>query len=179
MVYIFYADGFEEIEGLAPLDILRRADIEVRSVGIGSKMITGSHGIKIECDSADFEQFELDSIDAVILPGGAAGTANLERSALVNAALDYAERKEKLICAICAAPSILAHKGMLRGIKSTVYPTFKKELAGAVLSDMPVVNDKNFITAKGAGVSLEFAFEIVEYLCGKEKADEIAGSIQF
>ena len=114
MVYVFLANGFEECEALAPVDILRRGGIKVSTVGVGGSEITGAHGIRVCCDTGENEIKESD-MQAVILPGGMPGTINLEKSAAVQNALDYAAERGLIIGAICAAPSVLGHKGLLKG----------------------------------------------------------------
>lgn len=178
MVYCFLADGFEEMEAIAPIDILRRADISVTTVGVTGKTVNGRHGIDV---TADISIDELDDdavIEAVILPGGLPGAENLENSPEVQRMIDKALDFGAYICAICAAPQILGHKGLLDGKCAIAYPGFEKELKGAVISDEFVVTDGNFITAKGAGVALEFGLEIVSVLKGKALSDNIRASIQ-
>lgn len=178
MIYCFLADGFEEVEALAAVDMIRRAGLELRTVGVDKKLICGAHGIKVECDCTQDEIILDDKLEAVILPGGMPGTLNLEKSAVVQKAVDFAAIEGKLLCAICAAPSILGHKGLLNCKEAIAYPGFEKDLEGAVISKKYVVRDENIITAKGAGVAVDFGLEIVAYLCGAEKAAEIRSSIQ-
>ena len=121
MIYIFLANGFEEVEALATVDVLRRADLNVIFVGVGSDVITGAHGISTVCDATDVDLTPGEDIEAVILPGGMPGTLNLERSDKVNAFIDYAFENGKLLCAICAAPSILS-QGYAQGQKSGLLP---------------------------------------------------------
>lgn len=171
MVYIFLADGFEECEALVPLDILRRGGIKVNTVGIGGKTVTGAHGITVTADIAENDAVT-DNIDAVILPGGMPGTLNLEKSETVQQFIDFAAEKGALLCAICAAPSILGHKGLLNGKKATCFSGFEKDLAGATISDVKAVTDGNVITACGAGAAFEFGFEILTALTGGKTAAE-------
>lgn len=178
MVYCFLADGFEETEAIAPVDMLRRADVTVKTVGIGKSVITGSHGISVICDLTDSEMRLTDELDGVILPGGMPGTLNLDASQAVHSAVDFAVSHQKLVCAICAAPSILGRKGLLSGKKAIAFPGFEKELEGAIISKDPVVKDGVFITAKGAGVAVDFGLEIVAALVSRAKSDEIRSSIQ-
>ncbi len=178
MIYCFLADGFEEVEALAAVDMVRRAGLKLRTVGIDNILINGAHGIKVECDCTVDEIVLDEELTAVILPGGMPGTLNLERSEAVQKAIDFASEKGRLICAICAAPSVLGHKGLLRGKEAIAYPGFEKDLEGAVISKDSVVRDGNIITAKGAGVAVDFGLEIVSYLSGSEKADEIKKAIQ-
>ncbi len=178
MVYCFLADGFEEVEAIAPIDMLRRAGVEVKTVGVSGEVIDGRHGIKVIPD-VDIKDIVLDSnLEAVILPGGLPGATNLEESADVQKAIDFAVSEEKLVCAICAAPQILGHKCLLKGKNVIAYPGFEGELEGAVISEDYVVRDGNFITAKGAGVATEFGLEIVAALKGKSLAEEIGKAIQ-
>lgn len=178
MIYIFLADGFEEVEALAPADLLRRAGLEVALVGVGGKTITGSHGISVVCDICDSD-ITLDSdVDAIILPGGMPGTINLENSSVVQSAIDFAADNEKLICAICAAPSVLGHKGILKGKTAICFPGFEKDLEGANISESFVCRDGNTITAKGMGSAVEFGLRIVEYFKGPETAEKLGASLQ-
>lgn len=178
MVYCFLADGFEETEAIAPVDMLRRAGVTVKTVGIGKSVITGSHGLSVICDLTDSEVRLTDELDGVILPGGMPGTLNLDSSQAVHSAVDFAVSHQKLVCAICAAPSILGRKGLLSGKKAIAFPGFEKELEGAIISKDPVVKDGVFITAKGAGVAVDFGLEIVAALVSRAKSDEIRSSIQ-
>ncbi|MBQ9913141.1 MAG: DJ-1/PfpI family protein [Clostridia bacterium] len=178
MIYCFLAEGFEEVEALAAVDMIRRAGISLKTVGVGERLICGAHGIKVECDCVCGEIVLDDSLQAVILPGGMPGTVNLENDATVQKAIDFAAADGRLICAICAAPSVLGHKGLLRGKEAIAYPGFEKELEGAEISEKYVVRDGNIITAKGAGVAIDFGLEIVSAVCGQDKADEIRKAIQ-
>ncbi len=177
MVYIFLANGFEEVEALAPLDILRRAEIDVKTVAVGSKRIVGSHGIEIVTDIHESE-VTTDDMECVILPGGMPGTLNLEKSPIVTQSIRYCSENNLPICAICAAPSILGHMNLLRDKKAICFPGFEKELYGAVLSEDHVCVDGNIITAKGAGVALEFGLEITAMLKDREESDKIRKAIQ-
>lgn len=178
LIYCFLADGFEEVEAISPVDILRRAGAEVRTVGVTGKSVTGAHGITVEADITENE-VRLDAcVDAVILPGGMPGTLNLEKSETVKEAVRFAAENGKLVCAICAAPSVLGHMGLLEGKEAIAYPGFEKDLTGASVSDRFVVRDGSFITAKGAGVAVDFGLEIAGTLYGKETAEKIRKSIQ-
>ncbi len=178
MIYLFLANGFEECEAITPLDILRRANIDIKTVGIGSNSITGSHDITINCDAVN-KDLNFDNLEGIILPGGIPGTPNLEKDKTVQSAIDYCADNGLLICAICAAPSILGHKGMLHGKKATCYPGFEKELLGAEILNEKAVLDKNIITARGAGAASEFGFKILAYLKGEETANQIKSSMKF
>lgn len=177
MVYLFLADGFEIIEALAPVDMLRRAKLQVKTVGVTGKTVCSSCGVEITADIT-IEEFEYNNVDAVVFPGGMPGTLNLEKNNIVQSLLDKAVLKNALICAICAAPSILGHKGLLNGKKATAFPGFEDALDGAVLSDKYVVRDGNFITARGAGVSVDFGLEIVKALADEQTACNIRKTIQ-
>ncbi|MCL2446114.1 MAG: DJ-1/PfpI family protein [Oscillospiraceae bacterium] len=172
MIYVFLADGFEEIEAIAPIDLLRRAGVEVRAVGI-DKMVTGSHGIAVQCDVA---HCDVSACTGIILPGGP-GHKLLAQSPVVRNCLAAVAERGGMLAAICAAPSILGEQGYLQGKRATCYPGFEDKLTGATVVDAPVVTDGNVITAKAAGASIEFGLACVEYLCGKEKADEVATQI--
>ena len=178
MIYLFLANGFEEIEGLTALDVLRRAGEEIMTVGVGSEKIVGSHKVPVICDTTVDKIEKTDDLKAVILPGGMPGTLNLEADKTVQEYIDFANEKGVLVCAICAAPSILGHKGLLQGKKAVCFPGFEKDLAGADICENGVVRDGNIITAKGMGVSLEFGLEILAVLQGKEKADAVKAAVQ-
>ena len=193
MVYLFLANGFETIEALTTVDILRRAGVEIHMVSItGEAKVTGSHGIEIKCDAcivtsshnidvtADIEidEFDVKDADAVVLPGGMPGTLNLEADKTVQGAIDYCVENKKYICAICAAPSILGHKGLLKGKEAICFPGFENDLTGAILSDKYVVTDGLIITARGAGVAVDFGLEIVKALKGEETAENVRKTIQ-
>jgi len=176
MIYIFLAEGFEEIEALCPLDIMRRAGLSVKTVGIGSNEITGSHGITVKADIRDTE-FDGSDAEMIFLPGGMPGTLNLASSKIVTDAITEAVKKQKYIAAICAAPSILGDMGLLKGKEAICYPGFEDHLIGAVLSDKRVAVDGKILTAAGMGVALEFGLTIVSILCGEEKARELAHAV--
>jgi len=173
MIYVFLADGFEEIEALAPVDILRRAGVEVRTVGVGGTLVTGSHGIAVRCDLGTDGAALSDALSGVVLPGGLPGTRNLEASVAVSACVDFCAARGKLVAAICAAPSILGHKGLLKNKKATCAPGFTAELHGADVTGEPVCRDGNIITARGAGVSVEFGLELVAYLKDRDTAEKL------
>jgi 4-methyl-5(b-hydroxyethyl)-thiazole monophosphate biosynthesis len=178
IVYVFLADGFEEIEAICPIDILRRGNVKVVTVGVTGKTITGSHGIPF---TADMEIGEIDPkapFDMVVLPGGMPGTDNLQSNEMVKAFVRTALANRKYIGAICAAPKILGAMGILSGVKATCYPGYEAELKGAVLAKESVVTDGEIITAKGAGVALEFGFELLAALTDRATAGKIAASMQ-
>lgn len=176
MVAVFLANGFEEIEALTTVDILRRAGLTVTTVGVDTATPTGAHNMTIVADIRESD-LSLASVDAVVLPGGMPGTLNLEKSDVVQAAIERAVALDQPIAAICAAPSILGHKGYLVGKKATCYPGFETELEGAVLCD-GVVTDGSITTACGAGVAVEFALELVRLLVSEDEAESIRRGIQ-
>ncbi|MGM9641803.1 MAG: DJ-1 family glyoxalase III [Eubacteriales bacterium] len=175
MIYMFLAPGFEEIEALMPLDLMRRAGLSVTTVGVGGKLVTGSHGITVQADITD-RDFADEAPECVILPGGMPGTTNLDASAVVHAALSRAVARGALICAICAAPMILGKLGLLRGKKATCFPGFEKYLDGAAVGGR-VVRDGNIITAIGMGAALEFGIEIVAALKDGDTAEKLAAAV--
>ncbi len=180
MVYLMLADGFEEMEALTPLDILRRAEIEVKTVGVTGKTVTGAHSVPVIADiTAD--EIDYNDITAVILPGGMPGTLNLKSDKRVEKAILFANEQKKLIAAICAAPIILGNLGLLFNKCAVCYPGFENELTDAKIEpDAYVVKCENIITAAGAGVASEFGFEIVDYLLGsKEKSTRLKGVMQY
>ena len=150
MIYVFFAEGFEEVEALATVDVLRRAGLEVKTVGVTGKRVSGSHGISVNCDIT-IDEAVFDELDGIILPGGLPGTTNLEADETVNKFIDFAAENGKVIGAICAAPMILGHKGLLRGKNAVCYIGFEKELDGAHILDRPAVRDGNIVTGWGAG----------------------------
>lgn len=177
MIAIFLADGFEEIEALAVVDLLRRAELPVTTVGIGGKTPVGSHGIPVCADITE-DELNPSALTAVVLPGGMPGTLHLEASATVQQSLRYAVDNRLPVAAICAAPSVLGHAGYLKGIRATCYPGFEDALDGAVVSDEPVVTDGLFTTARGAGVAVDFALELVSRLASPDTAANIRSAIQ-
>lgn len=178
MIYCFLADGFEEMEALCPVDILRRGGCEVVTVGVGEEIITGSHGISVCTDITDSETELDDKVEMIILPGGMPGTLNLEKNLNVQRAIDHCSQNNKFIAAICAAPSILGHKGLLKGREAICFPGFEEQLDCVKVSDDSVCMDGNIITAKGAGVAQEFGLKLLEVLKGKDAAVKLKESLQ-
>ncbi len=178
MVYMFLADGFEEVEALAPLDILRRAGVEVSTVGVTGAYVTGAHDIVVKAD-IELADIKKEELDAVILPGGLGGTNNMNASSEVKEIVQYAADNNKLVCAICAAPSILGEMGLLDGKEATCYPGFEDTFKGGKYIKKSVVKYNNFITSDGMGSAYKFGFEITAALCGKEAADKIKEQIQY
>jgi len=175
MIYMFLANGFEETEALCPLDILRRASIEVRTVGVGAKTVTGSHGITVTADMTD-KEFNGDALTGIILPGGMPGTKNLDASPVVEEAIYEAYNGGYLVAAICAAPSVLGKRGLLNGVKAVCFPGFEDKLEGAEITGARVETDGNIITAVGMGAAYEFGLAIVSAIKGEEAAKALAES---
>lgn len=176
MIYMFLAEGFEEIEALCPLDLFRRAELDVTTVGVGKSQITGAHGITV-CADITTDKFSPLDLEMIFLPGGMPGTLNLANSEVVMSALDYAATNGKYIAAICAAPSILGDKGLLCDKAAVCYPGFEDRLVGAKIPEKKVVLDGKIITAKGMGAALEMGLEIVALLRGKTYADELRHAV--
>lgn len=177
---IFFGTGYEEIEALAVVDILRRAGIEISMVSINdSREATGSHQITVKMDQ-QLGEINFDAISGIVLPGGSKGTENLEACKPLMDQVDAFVKEGKLVAAICAAPSILGHRGHLQGRKACVYPGMEEHLQGAaVVTDAPAVTDGNVITGRGMGAAVPFALKLLEKLQGREKAEEMAERIVF
>ncbi len=176
MIYMFLAHGFEEVEALTPLDLLRRAGLEVTTVGIGGELVTGSHGITVQADIVD-SVFRDDAPEMVILPGGMPGARNLDASPTVDAALRATAAHDGYLAAICAAPMVLGKRGLLKGRRAICYPGFEKFLDGAILSNHHVVRDGNVVTAVGMGAALRFGLELVAMLRGDVAAEELRAAV--
>ena len=178
MVYILLGTGFEEVEALAPLDILRRAGLEVTTVGIGGKdVIRGAHGIIVHADIPDV-MYRDSSPEMLILPGGMPGSKNLDESRIVDSALRAASRKGAYLAAICAAPMVLGKRGYLEGKRAVCFPGFEEYLTGSTVdAENTVVRDGNVITAKGMGAAFGFGLELVKALKDDKTAESIAASV--
>jgi len=176
MIYMCLADGFEEVEALTPLDLLRRAGLEVVTVGISGGTATGAHGITVSCDLTA-EAANPAAPDILILPGGMPGTTKLDASPFVDEAIREVQKKGGRLAAICAAPLILGRRGLLEGKRATCYPGFEGELKGAIVAEgVGVVTDGNITTAKGMGVAFDFGIELIRLICGEEMAKTVAGA---
>ena len=176
MIAVLLADGFEEIEAQTPVDVLRRAGLDVKTVAVGSKIAVGSHGIATVCDlSAD--EVKTDEVSAVIFPGGMPGSLNLDASPFSDKIIEAVSKKGGIIAAICAAPLVLGRRGILEGKRATCYPGFEKELRGATYTGAPVEVDGSIVTSRGMGTALEFALTLTELIAGKEKAVAISEGI--
>ena len=179
MIYFFLAEGFEEVEALCPLDLLRRAELDVRTVGIGGKTVTGAHGITVTADmtDAEFDALEDRTPEMIVLPGGMPGTTNLDASETVHRAIRDAVASDAYLAAICAAPSILGKLGLLKDVEAICYPGFEEALEGAILSKQPIVRSGRFITAKGMGVALSFGLLLVETFRGRAYANQLSQAV--
>ncbi len=179
MIYVFLADGFEEMEALAPIDILRRAKAEVKTVGVtDSSKVVGAHKVTVKPDISVDEIKLDDDLEMIVLPGGMPGTLNLEASDKVQKAIDFCADNGRYIAAICAAPSILGHKGLLKGKKATCFPGFEKDLEGADAVNELVVIDGKIITGKGAGACIEFGLKIAEIIVSAKVSQNIRSGLQ-
>ena len=176
-VYVFLAEGFEEIEGLTVVDLLRRANIETEMVSVmEGKQIKGSHGIKVTADSM-FADVDFSDADMLVLPGGMPGTLNLGNHDGLCELLKKHYEEGKKIAAICAAPSVFGQLGFLNGRVATCYPGFEGKLEGAIVCAAKVAVDGNVTTAKGMGAAIDFSLKLIEQLTSKETAAEISNGI--
>lgn len=180
MVYLFLADGFEEIEALTPVDLLRRVGVEIVTVGVTGKTVVGSHGIPVTADVTAEQACEMlknRDIELIILPGGMPGASNLDGSDTVEAFIKEALEQDAYIAAICAAPMILGKRGLLKGRDATCYPGFEKYLDGAKYYEASVVVDGNFVTSNGMGSALDFALQLTALLKGEAESEKLADAI--
>jgi 4-methyl-5(b-hydroxyethyl)-thiazole monophosphate biosynthesis len=174
MVLLHLATGFEEIEAITTIDILRRANIESQMVSVTSKLeVVGVHDITVVADIL-FEDVLYDDVDMIILPGGMPGSVNLDAHEGLKSKIQEHYNKKKWLAAICAAPLVFGRMGLLEGKEAICYPSFEPELRGATIVDDIVAVSGNIITGKGAGVTMDFALEIVKQLKGEEMARQIA-----
>ena len=171
--FVFLADGFEEVEALTPVDVLRRAGLSVKTVSVmPSRAVNGAHGVPVVADLL-FEEVQKDEAEMLILPGGMPGATNLDaHDGLSRLIYDFAEKSQPL-AAICAAPLVYGKRGLLKGRKATCYPGFEQFLEGAEYTAALVEEDGNFVTGKGPGAAMEFAFAIVRRACGEQKVKEL------
>ena len=176
MVIVLIANGFEEIEALTPVDMLRRAGLEVRTVGVNGLIATGAHKVNIFCDDIP-EEIDLDKVTMAIFPGGMPGAANLDASPFTDSVIEAVTKNGGRLAAICAAPLVFGRRGLLQGKKATCYPGFENELTGAAVVDKSVVTDGNITTARGMGVAAEFSLELISLTCGEEVAKNISNGI--
>ena len=178
-VYAFLADGLEEVECLAVVDVLRRSGVEVTLVSVtGDRKVTGSHGIDLVTEAL-FEDVIADVADVLFLPGGRPGTNNLKAHMGLRAAVECANKQGRRIAAICAAPSILGSMGLLKGRTATCYPGFEDQLTGVSYTSQGVVTDGNITTGRGLGFALDMGLELIRLLQGPQQAQKIAAAIQY
>ena len=168
MYYILLAEGFEEIEALTQTDVLRRAGIEVKNVGVTGEYVTGSHGITVKADAL-IEEAKNCVPEGIILPGGIPGTPNIAANKDAVELIKKVAENKGLVAAICAAPSVLGELGLLEGKKAICYPGFEDKLTGAIVTCEKVVIDGNFITSRGAGTAMDMALAIAEYITGENQ----------
>ena len=177
MVYVLLGTGFEEMEALTPVDLLRRAGVEVATVGINGKTVYGSHKIGVEAD-LELSEMDLTNLDMIILPGGLGGVASVRASEQAMNALRFAWENEKFVAAICAGPTVLADLGITDGKNATCYPGCVDGMGSAkVAKDKAFVVDGRLITGTSAGCAVKFSLALVAILCGIDKANEIADQI--
>ena len=178
MLYLCLAEGFEEVEAIATLDVLRRCGVSVETVGVTGPVVTGSHGVPMTADRT-IDAVTTEGLDGVILPGGMPGTKNLEASADVLELLQYCAGNGLLTAAICAAPSILGHLGILAGKKATCFPGWETELTDAEYTAEPVAEDGTVITGNGAGAAHLFGAAIAARFTGREAAEKVLTGMQY
>ncbi|MCR4595663.1 MAG: DJ-1/PfpI family protein [Lachnospiraceae bacterium] len=179
MVYVFLADGFEEIEALTVVDLGRRAGLDVQTVSITrDKTVTGARGIPVVTDTV-IKKVDWEGADMLVLPGGMPGTRNLEACEELMAHVDDMAGSGRNVSAICAAPTILGHRGILNGRRACCYPGLEGQLTGAMVCADTVSVDGNIVTSRGVGTAIDFALAIITKLVSKEKADEIAKSVVY
>ncbi len=173
-VYVMMADGFEEIEALAVIDVLRRGGVETIIVSVkNDKVVLSARDIPVVADTT-IDKIEIASDDMIVLPGGGKGVEGLYASEPLKKLLTAHNDKKGIIAAICAGPTIPGRMGLLKGVKATCYPGCEEDLNGAVISQDDVVADQNFITSRGPGTALEFSFKLLEMIKGREVKDKIS-----
>ncbi len=167
MVIVLLADGFEEIEALTPVDMLRRAGVAVKTVGVTGKIAVGAHSIPVVCDALP-DEIDLDDVSMAVFPGGMPGSLNLDASPFTDKVISSVTSRGGRIAAICAAPLVFGRRGLLDGKRATCFPGFENELKGATVIDEDVVTDGSITTGRGMEYSLPFAKELVRLaLCEK------------
>ena len=176
MIYMFLGTGFEETEAIAPLDLLRRAGLQIMTVGLNGKVITGGHGIGVEAD-IEIDQLDLTDLEMVILPGGLGGVASIRGCRKAMEAIRFAYENGKYTAAICAGPTVLADLGITDGKKATCYPGCEGQMGSAIMVEAAAVTDGKVITGTSAGCAVPFGLELIAALKGREAADAIAKQI--
>ena len=178
MVYIILGTGFEEVEAVAPCDILRRGGVQVQFAGIGGKQITGGNGITVQADCT-VEEMDLAAMEMIVLPGGMGGVHSILGSDAAMQAVQTAEKQGKLVAAICAAPSILAKLGITDGKRAVVYPGMEGEMGCAIMEDTDAVRDGRILTGRAPGAALEFGYLLLKALKGEEIADKVRSGMVY
>ena len=176
MIYMLLGTGFEETEAIAPLDLLRRAGVDVLTVGINGKIVTGSHGIGIEAD-IELQEMDLTNLEMIILPGGLGGVASIRASQEAMDAVKFAADNGKYTAAICAGPTVLADLGITSGLHATCYPSCEDGMGDAILVPEAAVRDGRLITGTSAGCAVPFGLELIKALKGENEAERIAKQI--
>lgn len=177
MVYVMLGTGFEEIEALTPVDLLRRAGIDVLTVGINGKVVSGGHGIGVETDIS-LEQMDLTDMDMIVLPGGLGGVASIRGSREAMDAVKFAHENDRFVAAICAGPTVLADLGVTDGKKATCYPGCEDGMGSAVMAEnAAVIRDGKVITGTSAGCAIPFALELIAALKDTEAAERVRSQI--
>ena len=178
-IFLFLAEGFEEIEALTVVDLCRRATLDIETVSLtGDRAVKGSHDIPVTADIV-IESVNFDECDMIVLPGGMPGTLNLGLNATLTAQLEAFDKAKRRIAAICAAPGILGRMGILDGKEAVCHPSVEKELKGATIPDKEVAHDGHIITSRGLGTAIPFALEIMREFVGADKAAELAKGIVY
>lgn len=179
MIYTFLANGFEDIEALAPVDIMRRAGLQVETVSITDEIVvTSAHGVGIVADKT-LAEIDFDDAELMFLPGGMPGATNLDACQDLREGLTQHFKAGRPIAAICAAPLVLGHLGILEGKKATCYPGFEGELRGADYTAALVEQDGQVITGKGPGAAMELGYTLVERLVSREVADQLRQGMMY
>ena len=176
MIYMFLGTGFEETEAIAPLDLLRRAGLQIMTVGLTGKVIYGGHGIGVEAD-IEIDQLDLTDLEMVILPGGLGGVASIRACRKAMDAIRFAYENGKYTAAICAGPTVLADLGITDSKKATCYPGCEGQMGSAIMVEAAAVTDGKVITGTSAGCAVPFGLELIAALKGREAADSIAKQI--
>ncbi|MBU5591134.1 DJ-1/PfpI family protein [Clostridium sp. MSJ-4] len=177
-VLVFLAEGFEEIEALTVVDVLRRAEVTCDTCSLNDEYIKGAHGIEVKADKNIMDE-DLKTYDAVILPGGMPGAENLKNNTRVLETIKEFYANGKLVGAICAAPIALEEAGIIKGTKVTSYPSFREKLGNSIYKEEAVVEDVNILTSRGPYTALEFAYAILTKLGEEEKVDELKDSMLY
>lgn len=177
MIYVILADGFEDIEALEPIDIMRRAGLDVKTAALNGKTARSAHGATV-CADINICDIDKGNMQMLVLPGGA-GHVLLDKSEAVDSLINYAHENDIYISAICASPSLLGKRGLLKGKKYICFPGFEQYCTDGILTDKQAVLDGKILTAKGAGAAADFGFEIVTLFCGEKTACDLRKQMQY